>query len=216
MAPEVRPSPSHANLVRSRVSAVEHDSEEAGRRAFLRRLGGQAVEGAGRLAGLSGAMRRSVVAAAGPVARNLDPPHSVDSIEQSEASVSTTVPASKPVTTVPPAPGPVIPLTPEREAFLRTARSGVLAVNDPGRPPHVSRVVVTWIDEVFTMPTRMFSARANAIDRDPQVSLLVEDPEAGGGRWVAVDGIAALDPDPMSADHAVIIVRPTRITWQIG
>jgi hypothetical protein len=198
------------------VSAVEHDSEEAGRRVFLRRLGGQAVEGTGRLVGLSGAIRRSVVAAAGAVARDLDPPHPVEPIEQSEPSVFATVPASKPVTTVPPAPRPAVPLTPEREAFLRSARSGVLAVNDPGRPPHVSRVVVTWIDEVFTMPTGMFSARANAIDRDPQVSLLVEDPEAGGGRWVAVAGIAALEPEPMSADRAVIIIRPTRITWQIG
>jgi hypothetical protein len=66
------------------------------------------------------------------------------------------------------------------------------------------------------MPSAMFTARANAVDRDPLVSLLVEDPEPGGGRWIMVAGVAALEPDPMSADRAVIIIRPTRIMWQIG
>ena len=196
---------------------MDHDPEAAGRRTFLRRLGGQAVEGAGRLAGLSGAMRRSVMAAGDAAVRELAPAAPGDMIPDQAVAASRPVPAPSAVIPAPPRPRPEAPsLTASELAFLRSARSGALAVNDPGGAPHVSQVDVTWAEDLLRIPTAMLSARANAVDRDPRVSLLVHDPEPGGVRWVIAVGAAALESDPTDADRAVIVIRPTRFTWQIG
>jgi hypothetical protein len=45
--------------------------DAADRRTFLRRLSGQAIEGAGRIGGMSQVVRRSVVAAGDAVSREL-------------------------------------------------------------------------------------------------------------------------------------------------
>ncbi|HET9456400.1 MAG TPA: pyridoxamine 5'-phosphate oxidase family protein [Candidatus Limnocylindrales bacterium] len=188
---------------------MEQDADAAARRTFLRRLGGQAIDGAGKLAGLSGVVRRSVVAAGEAAVRELDP------------AAAAPDPAAEAATPPPPrttGPAPARPPTPTsaQEVFLAAARSGTLAVTDPAGGPHVSRVRLTWSDGAFRIPSGMFSARANAIDRDGRVGLLVEDPVPGGDRWVAVAGTATLEPQLDQPERAVIVVRPTRFTWQIG
>jgi len=196
---------------------MEGDPEAPGRRLFLHRLGGQAIQGAGRLAGLSGVVQRSVIAAGDAAIRELVPatsdglqgadvappePHRVDALPDTSGDV--VAPSD-----------PVRMLTTQQIAFLQSVHAGVLAVNESSGGPHQSRVLLAWDDGVLRAPTAMFSARANAIARDPRVSLLIEAAGDGPGRWVAIVGIASLEPDPGDHDLAVIVVRPTRFAWHI-
>ena len=162
-------------------------------------------------------MRRSVVAAGDAAVRELAPAAPVQMIPDPAQSASRPVPAPPPVTPLPPSPRPPAPsLTPAEAAFLRSARSGALAVNNPSGAPHVSLAALTWADDRLRIPTAMLSARANAVDQDARVSLLIHDPEPGGGRWVVIIGAAAIEADPIDVDRAMIVIRPTRFTWQIG
>ena len=162
-------------------------------------------------------MRRSVVAAGDAAVRELAPPTPVEMIQDPALSSLRPVPAPRPVAPVPlPARPPAPSLTPAQAAFLRSARSGALAVNNPSGAPHVSLVALTWADDLLRISTALLSARANAVDQDARVSLLIHDPEPGGGRWVVIVGAAAIEADPIDVDRAMIVIRPTRFTWQSG
>jgi PPOX class probable F420-dependent enzyme len=213
--------------------------EDVDRRRFLHRLSGEAVSTAGRLAGLSAAVRRSVVAAGEAAAQEIGAP--AEPPAGAARETATVAPrnqaAAKPA---PPPPAPLPELTPDQDRLLESARSATLAVNDPAGPPHVTASWFAWDGEVFRLPAGLFTAKANHVARNPQVSLLITDPDTDG--WVAVTGIAetiggppAADialplvaryrpgDDPAAAwaelypagDGAVILVRPTRFLWVV-
>lgn len=217
------------------------DDARADRRAFLRRLPGSAVRTAEQLAGISSLMRRSVVAAGDALIRDSEVPEAA--VPVAGVAVVPDVPAP-PVTPAvasaqPALRDPVADLTAEQLAFLGEGTSLVIAANDPAGAPHLTSSPYHWDGTLFRVPGRLSSARAIAIDRDPRVSLLIDD--AGSEAWVAVTGLATLGPidqvetemlailemslgpeaaaarwEEMAAlgDAIVIHVRPTRFIWR--
>ena len=130
-------------------------------------------------------------------------------------------------------------MTPEQHDFLATGATATLAVNDPAGAPQLTSSMYHWDGSTLRLPGKMFTARATNIDRDPRVSLLIED--AASGAWLAVTGVASmvhgaeaddelalvlskyLEPDAVedrlqemrsSGDQMVIRVRPTRVVWR--
>jgi hypothetical protein len=201
------------------------DSQD--RRSFLRQASRDAVAGAARLAGLTGAVRQTVSAAASAA---MDELRQAGEQVPAAAAVVDSVPEAvtvAPAVDASPVPGPAIPepvpaipepvpappsLSPDQEAFLAMHRSAALAVNERGSPSQTASSF-EWDGHVFRIPTRMFGARASAIARHPNVSLLIGgDDEAG---WVSVTGraeIVPMDGDP-SSDAAMIVVTPIRFLW---
>jgi hypothetical protein len=218
--------------------------EDVDRRRFLHRISGEAVSTAGRLAGFSAAVRRSVVAAGQAAAEEIGPPADVPSDAPAEtgdkpAVVEPRVLAPKPPPLASPAPLPAPTLTAEQDDLLRRLRLATFAVNDVAGSPHLTAGWFDWDGEVFRVPAGLFTAKANNVARDARVSLLVHD--AASGMWLAVTGTAetiagtaAADAalpllakyrpgeDPAvawrelypAADGAVIVVRPTRFVWR--
>lgn len=226
---------------------------EAGRdrRSFLRQLSGDAVTTAGKLAGASMVLSRSLVAAGEAAVRHLEQTADVNgrsvgregapdlpptgTSPAAEASLATQVVSS----TV--SPDPVAALTPEQHAFLTNGTRAALAVNDPGGHPLVAFTTFHWDGSLIRLPARDSTARTIDIDRDPRVSLLIDDP--GSDAWVAVAGVAslvygdqvepavrlilakyhdeadaALRSEEMrkTGDQIAIHVRPTRFIWRSG
>lgn len=226
---------------------------QADRRSILRQLSGDAVWTAGRLAGASAALRRSLVAAGETAIGTLEaaakpeitdtepvetapaPPPPASPDPPSPPVVAGTAPASEPTSV----PDPVGALTPTQHAFLAGGTTAALAVNDPGGPPLLASSMYHWDGAVVRVPARDFTARTIDIDRDPRVSLLIEDPTSDA--WVAISGIASLvyghqvEPEMRlilgkyhdqaeatirwesmrsSGDQLVIVVRPTRFVWR--
>ena len=173
--------------------------------------------------------------------------------DEPEATIPTEVrpPADPPrveqVPALAPAPAPaamaasdvVAVLTADQHAFLARAPRITMAVNDPGGAPQVTSTIYHWDGATFRMPGRQFTLRASNIERDPRVSLFVDD--AGGDASVAVTGVAsivhgdAVEPgmllilaredatgDPRArlatlqadGDLMLIEVRPTRFVWR--
>jgi pyridoxamine 5'-phosphate oxidase-like protein len=229
-----------ASRLRSGAKTKEHfmstPDERHDRRAFLRRASRDAVAGAGRLAGLSAAVGRSLSAAATAAA---------DELQQQVGAGAPAPDQPLPAETLIDAasnraPVPVAPtLSPEQEAFLSGHRSAAIAVNDLGGAPSLTSSWFHWDGAVFRLPARMFGAKAANIARDPRISLLVE--HADPSVWVIVTGEAAIvaGPDAVTeargllakywpgidpavawagmdtaGDLAVIVVRPTRFVWQ--
>ncbi len=215
------------------------------RRAFLRQLSGEALSTAGRLAGFSSIIRRSVTAAGDAVG--------IREPETPSAEARPTPPLRDPavpvVTGAPSAPSapfapapeqdPVAALTPDQHDFLARGARAVLAVNDPTGAPHLTSSRYHWDGSMFRLPAQLYTARAEAVDRDPRVGLLVED--AASEAWVAVTGRAsvaygddvdremllllakylAADPAALrwaelraSGDRIVIRIRPARFVWR--
>ena len=229
---------------------------EAGpdRREFLRQMSGDAVRTAGRVAGFSSIIRRSVIAAGGAAIRDLTP------ADASEAETVATAaepgsearpgdappdpspahpPAEPPANPTQRPSDPVASLTPEQHAFLAEGAQAVMAVNDPAGAPHLTSSLFQWDGAILRLPGRMSTARAIDIDRDPNVSVLVEDRNTEA--WVAITGVASFSPldtvesemlliltryfeadvagrrwDEMrqSGDQIVIRVRPVRFVWR--
>lgn len=192
--------------------------DAADRRTFLRRLSGQAIEGAGRIGGMSQVVRRSVVAAGDAVSRELGAASDAGVDREvepgvdprpaaSDASLGARLPAAraaKPARPVPAGPAqaaaPSPALTPAQEEHLLAARSATLAVNDPSGHPHVTSSWFHWDGEVVRLPTGFFTARATNIARDARVSVVVE--RADTGAWVAITGTAELVAGPAALDAA--------------
>ena len=231
------------------------------RRAFIRQLSGDAVVSAGRIAGLSSVFRRSVLAAGAAATRELQPPLS-NPVPDVDPAIGTTAQATGPTPDLggaeeaarpPMAPPPTVPppmaatidavasLTPEQHAFLVRGTRAVFAVSDPAGAPHVSVSPCHWDGEILRLPSQMFAARAAHVDRDPRVTVLIED--HGSGAWVTVTGIATIVYGADAAadvtrvidgvrtvvgaveawsafegrsDAAVIRVRPSRFLWRQG
>lgn len=172
----------------------------ADRRSFLRQLSTDAVWTAGRLAGASAALRRSLVAAGGSAIGSLEASadaepsvhETVEAVPQPRVASDPTVavaiaaPAPTPVSM----PDPVAALTPLQHAFLAGGTKATLAVNDPGGHPLLASSIYHWDGALIRLPARDFTARTIGVDRDPRVGLLIDDPASDA--WVAVTGIASL------------------------
>ena len=209
-----------------------------------------AVLTAGRLAGLSTIVRRSVFAAGEAVTRDLEaaPEEELPSAPPPAPTVPTApataaTPAAQVASDPPPAPTaepePTLTMTPEQHLFMETGATATLAVNDLSGAPQLTSSMYHWDGSTLRLPGKMFTARATNIDRDPRVSLLVED--AASGAWLTVTGVASmvhgdeaaedltlllskyLEPDAVqhrlhdmrsSGDQMVIRVRPIRLVWR--
>ncbi len=209
------------------------------RRGFLRQLSGDAVVTAGKMAGLSTLLTRSISAAGASVARDLetlgggkatDATDTIGAIDTPSTSLpdgtspdaAATRDAPEPpdqpiaptaIDATTPSVSPAIErLTADQRTVLAAATAGTLAVNDRSGAPHVTMTALTWDGASFVIPAQLFGARSGHIDADPRVTLLIED--ASTGSWVTVTGIATLeDPDP-ATDRVTIRVRPTAFVWR--
>ena len=211
------------------------------RREFMRHLSRDAVWTAGRLARFSSIVRRSVMAAGEGATRDLESTH--EALPPGPAPAPAPAPAvpldadASPVTAW--VRDPVLTLTPAQHEFLGNGSKATLAVNDPAGSPHQTASMYHWDGDAIRLPAGMFTARTMLVDRDPRVSLLVEDPASDA--WLALTGVASLAYGPQvevemmtllskyldaeaaarrweemrsSGDQAVILVRPTRIVWR--
>lgn len=219
----------------------------------MRQMSRDAVLTAGRLAGLSSIVRRSVVAAGVAATRDLEP--SADELLPSDPQPVPNAPVA-PAPSGPPmlsapqhagdprsaptaVPDPILTMTPDQHDFLATGATATLAVNDPSGAPHLTSSIYHWDGSTLRLPAELFTARATNVDRDPRVSLLIEN--ATSGARLAVTGVASmvhgaeaedeltrllskyLEPDAVedrlqamraSGPQMVIRVRPTRIVWR--
>ena len=234
-------------------------AQDVQRRAFLRQLTGEAVVNTARLAGLSAAVRRSLVAAGEAVVRDLDPstgeaavrdadpsatdepPARPDAGQASASSASRVSAGARPTRPDPPVePGPAITLTPRQDEILRLGATAVLGVNDASGAPHLTSSIYDWDGATLRLPAELFAARAERVEADPRVSVLVK--EMSSDAWVAVTGWASVvsgddveaqmlpilrkyvsddEADRLwtemrsSGDRVVIRVRPTRLVWRL-
>jgi hypothetical protein len=227
----------------------------ADRRAFIRQLSGDAVASAGRIAGFSSVFRRTVLAAGVAATRELQPaPNDVaPEIDPSAGPVAADQPGTPTTEGATPAPPssaggttarPMVDvlaaLTRDQHDLLARVTRAVFAVNDATGAPHLSASPCHWDGEILRLPSQMFAARAAHVDRDPRVTVYIE--ERSSGAWVTVTGTASLvygeaatreiagvigdDPGSAaatgwnsllaSADAVVIQVRPVRFLWRPG
>lgn len=198
----------------------------AARRDFLRQLSGDAVVTAGKVAGLSALITRSVSAAGSSVARDLerlggDHADGADEPELSTSEVTPPTPTT-PTTPAPPAHAPaayaadpgraaVDRLTEAQQTILSGIAAGTLALNDPGGPPYLATVPLAWDGASFAVPSHWSGARVGHVERDGRAALQLVDPATNA--WITVTGVATLeDPDP-AGDRGTIRIRPTRFVW---
>jgi hypothetical protein len=232
----------------------------ADRRTFIRQLSGDAVASAGRIAGFSTAFRRTMLAAGVAATRELESPPSTlppavepaigdpASADPPDGDPSDAPPSMPTVASLPSAasipPGGlsgddvVAALTPDQHDFLTRGTRAVFAVNDPKGAPHLSASPCHWDGEILRLPSQMFAARAAHVDRDPRVTIFIEDRSSGA--WVTVTGMASIvygeavetevatvighDQGGAAAvdwaelrtigDAVVIRVRPSRFLWR--
>jgi Pyridoxamine 5'-phosphate oxidase len=192
------------------------------RRAFLRQLTGEAVVNTARLAGLSAAVRRSLVAAGEAVVRDLDPSAGGAAVRDPDAP-AIDEPAARPDTgqasasspnvsagarptrrDTPVEPGPAVTVTPRQDEILRLGATAVLGVNDPSGAPHLTSSIYDWDGATLRLPAELLAARAERVAADPQVSVLVK--ETTSDAWVAVTGWASVvSGDDLEAEMLPIL-----------
>lgn len=227
------------------VTGTEGAGPRVQRRAFLRQLTGDAVVATGRLAGLSTALRRSIVTAGVAAVGEPDapgddaPPSTVPPAPAVEPPVQPPVASTLPAALPQPAPDPVAQLSPAQHELLGRGTTAILGVNDRSGAPHLTSSVFHWDGTTVRLPSELFAARVARIDVDPRVSVLVE---LGPDAWVAVTGLAevvsgeAVETEMLTilgkdrtddeaaeqwsgmratGDRVVIRVRPTRFVWRL-
>ena len=101
-------------------------------------------------------------------------------------------------------PDPTLTMTPEQHDFLATGATATLAVNDPSGAPQLTSSMYHWDGSTLRLPGKMFTARATNIDRDPRVSLLIED--AASGAWLAVTGVASMVHGDEAVDELTLLL----------
>ena len=177
------------------IAGSDEAAQKVQRRAFLRQLTGDAVVATGRLAGLSTALRRTVVAAGVAAVGEPDAPSAAEPasspaapqpIVEPPAAEPPAVPAV-PTATPTPALDPPSQLTAQQNELLSHGTTAILGVNDASGAPHLTSSIFDWDGTVLRLPSQLFAARVARIDVDPQVSALVE---LGDEAWVAVTGVA--------------------------
>ncbi len=94
----------------------------------------------------------------------------------------------------------------ELQSFLAHPYNAIVAINRPGNAPHLTPVWFTWDGEAFRFSTTRDRAKYANIRRDPQISLIVDDPAiqtyvvASGRATILEDNPLAL-ARPLLAKH---------------
>lgn len=96
-------------------------------------------------------------------------------------------------------------LDPKVRAFLEERRFAVLATINPDHSPQLT---VMWYElrgETIVMNTRLSRVKGRNLQRDPRISICVED----GERFVTIEGMAQLNADPAiaQADIRALAIR---------
>ena len=213
--------------------------EPVRRRSFVRLVAAEAVQNAGRLAGLSGV---AVGMVAHGVASLAD---AVDAVDASEAPAPNDgSSAQPPVARVPPPAPSVAPTATVRPATLdaRTVATLtdsahlLLVVNRHQAGPFANRYPYGYRDGEVRIETRSSSAMAQHVRRDGHVSLMLDEPAteqrlmvfgtarllegaaaaAGGTASTAVTASTADGPDAVTTppvavvhDRAIIVITPS-------
>jgi PPOX class probable F420-dependent enzyme len=86
--------------------------------------------------------------------------------------------------------------------ILSTARNAVVGVNRPGKAPQLSIVWFVWDGEAFSFSTTNDRAKFFNIQRDPAISLLVDD---GAHGYVAAYGCAEIVTENLRAAARPIV-----------
>jgi nitroimidazol reductase NimA-like FMN-containing flavoprotein (pyridoxamine 5'-phosphate oxidase superfamily) len=199
------------------------------RRAFVRRMGTDAVRTAGSVLGLSRILTRSAAAAGQTVISELermqvgDPaaeavigaPADVTIVEAAEALPEVETPA--PVASAPSAaPAPAAPaaaapiaatlaVDDDQRAILEAARSAVVAVNRDGHPPQLTTAAIHWDGATARFLTLGWARRTTMLRADPAIGLLVDGP--GDGRFVTIAGRARIVEGRDARDAALPLLR---------
>jgi hypothetical protein len=167
----------------------------------------------GRLAGLSTALRRSLVAVGAAAVRDPDsPPVDVEPPSTLAATPAASGPPGAPAEPAAetsqaaqpqPTPAAAALLAPRQHELLELGTTAILGVNDASGAPHLTSSIFHWDRTMLRLPSELFAARVARIDADPLVSVLVE---LGADSWVAVTGVAAIvSGDGVEAEMLTIL-----------
>ncbi|MFN8621483.1 MAG: pyridoxamine 5'-phosphate oxidase family protein [Chloroflexota bacterium] len=173
-------------------AAAAGGSPVVDRRNFVRAITSDGVVAAGRLAGLTGMLTGSMVAAAKAAGDSFATLGGLETAAPSPAAA----PAARPRPAVPPRPVGAPPFTPPPalgdvdRAVLESATLGLLATNQPGGPPAVGLARFRFVDGAFLVPGRSATARTTNLQRAPYASMTVIDP--GNGDALLAAGTARL------------------------
>lgn len=200
------------------VSPAEADALE--RRAFVRRMGTDAVRTAGTVFSLSRILTRSAAAAGQTVINELERIQVGDPAAEPAApvvgappdvtlaAVEASMPAIvDPAPPRPPAPVPVLPelrLDGGQRAILEAARTAVVAVNREGHPPQLTMASVLWDGATLRFLTLGWARRTTMLRADPRIGFLVEDP--GDGRFVTATGRARIAEGREAREEALPVL----------
>jgi hypothetical protein len=225
-SPDTTP-PSDAAEAADPTPATDETPDAVARRAFVRRMGTDAVRTAGTVFSLSRILTRSAVAAGQAITTELeglqvgDPAEEVVAPEAAVAVEAT--PAEPPalpaesaaptesVLSAPPAAlavdpaRPPLTIDPEQRAILEAAPSAIVAVNLPGRAPQLTSATILWDGETIRFATLGWARRTTMLRADPNVGLLVEGP--GDGRFVTVLGRARVVDGLPTKDAMLPLLR---------
>jgi PPOX class probable F420-dependent enzyme len=91
------------------------------------------------------------------------------------------------------------------DTLLAKPLHGVLAVNRPGRSPHISVVWFEWDGKSFRFSTRRSRAKFAHLMRDPGVAVLIDDPDTN--TYVSAYGVARVE----ETGHAELAVLPSQV-----
>jgi nitroimidazol reductase NimA-like FMN-containing flavoprotein (pyridoxamine 5'-phosphate oxidase superfamily) len=188
-------------------------SDALERRAFVRRMGGDAVRTAGSVFSLSRILTRSAAAAgqavmgelealqtgtgvaepttvstdAGAMARPVD-----TTIEAGQAppTAATSEPTAATAPDPPPASRPPLLIDEDQRAMLEAGSAAVVAVNRDGHPPQLTTATILWDGDTLRFATVGWSRRTSMLRADSRIGLLVEGP--GDGRFLTVTGRAQI------------------------
>jgi hypothetical protein len=177
-------------------------SAGVGRRSFVRALAGDGVTTAGKLAGMSGMLAGSMMAAVRAAG---------DEFAALGGSPAPAPPAVRPKRpTLPPAPTPAGPAVPLRlaeadQAVLESVTIGLLATNQPNAAPAMGVVRCWWDGATFRIPGRSDTARTANLQRDPFASLTIIDPLTGDALLIA--GRTRLSYGPDGRDGVAVVLE---------
>jgi nitroimidazol reductase NimA-like FMN-containing flavoprotein (pyridoxamine 5'-phosphate oxidase superfamily) len=196
----------------SGATGAAHDAFE--RRAFVRRMSGDAVRTASTVFGLSRMLTRSAAAAGQAVMGELEAiqvgnagqdPLNLPSGDASAPVGPPAIAAAPEIwPAVPPVQPPELLLDADQRAILEEAASAIVAVNRDGHPPQLTAAKVLWDGDTLRFATLGWSRRTTMLRADPRISLLIEG--AGDGRFVTVTGRARIVEGREARDAALPLI----------
>ncbi|HEY5628330.1 MAG TPA: pyridoxamine 5'-phosphate oxidase family protein [Candidatus Limnocylindrales bacterium] len=100
------------------------------------------------------------------------------------------------------------PLTDEElTAFLGRMTIARLATRNPDGTVHLAPVAFKYADGVLLLGTQAVTRKARNVARDPNVTVLVDDPAMPGAKGVLIYGLATLDAEGVLATRVEILER---------